>query len=330
MTSARFGSLAFLCVASLASAQDASGPRVREAVVTAIPGVVAAGARWTLAWQGTDNADGLVGTPDGGLLFAQEQPSRVRKLDADDRVSVFVDDTHGTGSLALDAQGRLVAVQRTCTDPGLNGAPCNEPTAIAVIHPVAERRTLATAINGRSLGRINDLVVDARGGAYFTSGGAFYVSRAGVVTTVGENLRTNGIMLSRDERTLYVTNGPVVVAFDVMADGSTRNQRDFGRLEGGGGGDGLAIDAEGRLYVTSNPGVQVLGADGKYLGLIPTPRPVISVAFAGREKGALYVVGSGALNSDGTEATTPQGVRNNAKTIFRLPMLARGFGGRSK
>ncbi len=303
---------------------------MREAVVTAIPGVVAAGARWTLAWQGTDNADGLVGTPDGGLLFAQEQPSRVRKLDADDRVSVFVDDTHGTGSLALDAQGRLVAVQRTCTDPGLNGAPCNEPTAIAVIHPVAERRTLATAINGRSLGRINDLVVDARGGAYFTSGGAFYVSRAGVVTTVGENLRTNGIMLSRDERTLYVTNGPVVVAFDVMADGSTRNQRDFGRLEGGGGGDGLAIDAEGRLYVTSNPGVQVLGADGKYLGLIPTPRPVISVAFAGREKGALYVVGSGALNSDGTEATTPQGVRNNAKTIFRLPMLARGFGGRSK
>ena len=303
---------------------------MREAVVTAIPGVVAAGARWTLAWQGTDNADGLVGTPDGGLLFAQEQPSRVRKLDADDRVSVFVDDTHGTGSLALDAQGRLVAVQRTCTDPGLNGAPCNEPTAIAVIHPLAERRTLATAINGRSLGRINDLVVDARGGAYFTSGGTFYVSRAGVVTTVGENLRTNGIMLSRDERTLYVTNGPVVVAFDVMADGSTRNQRDFGRLEGGGGGDGLAIDAEGRLYVTSNPGVQVLGADGKYLGLIPTPRPVISVAFAGREKGTLYVVGSGALNSDGTEATTPQGVRNNAKTIFRLPMLARGFGGRSK
>jgi hypothetical protein len=34
--------------------------------------VIAAGATWTLAWQGTDNADGIVGTTDGGLLFAQD------------------------------------------------------------------------------------------------------------------------------------------------------------------------------------------------------------------------------------------------------------------
>lgn len=330
MTSTRLGLLALLCTASLASAQDAPGPRVRDVTVTAIPGVVEAGATWTIAWQGTDNADGLVGTPDGSLLFAQEQPSRVRRLDPDSRVSVLVEDTHGAGSLALDAQGRIYAVQRTCTDPGLNGAPCNEPTAIAIIHPVAQRRTLATAIGGRPLGRINDLVVDGRGHVYFTSGGAFHLNPTGTVSTVGENLRTNGIMLSRDEKTLYVTNGPVVVAFDVLPDGSTRNQRDFGRLEAGGNGDGLAIDAEGRLYVTSNPGVQVLDAGGKYLGLIPTPRGVISVAFAGRDKTTLYVVGSGALNADGTEALTPQGVRNNAKTIFRLPMLTRGFAGRSK
>jgi len=31
----------------------------REVTVTAIPGIVAAGAKWTLAWQGTDNADGI-------------------------------------------------------------------------------------------------------------------------------------------------------------------------------------------------------------------------------------------------------------------------------
>ena len=55
----------------------------REVAVTEIPGVVAAGVTWTLAWQGTDNADGLVGTADGGLLFAQEQPNRVSKLDTE-------------------------------------------------------------------------------------------------------------------------------------------------------------------------------------------------------------------------------------------------------
>ncbi len=94
-----------LMAAALAQAQG-----TREVTVTEIPGVVAAGARWTLVWQGTDNADGIVGTPDGGLLFAQEQPSRVSKLDRDGKVSVFLQDTHGTGALAIDAKGRILGV----------------------------------------------------------------------------------------------------------------------------------------------------------------------------------------------------------------------------
>ena len=92
----------------------------------------------------------------------------------------------------------------------------------------------------------------------------------------------------------------------------------------------MAIDAEGRVYVTSAPGVQVLGPDGTYLGLIPTPRSVISVAFSGVDKKTLYVVGSGALGSDGKEFVTADGVRNNAKTIYRIPLLTRGFSGRVK
>ena len=54
------------------------------------------------------------------------------------------------------------------------------------------------------------------------------------------------------------------------------------------------------------------------------------MAFAGRDKKTLYIVGSGALGPDGREFTTPQGVRNNAKTIYRVPMLAAGFAGRAK
>ena len=92
----------------------------------------------------------------------------------------------------------------------------------------------------------------------------------------------------------------------------------------------MAIDAEGRLYVTSNPGVQVFGANGMYVGVIPTPRAPISAAFSGPGKKTLYVVGSGAVGADGREIVTPAGVRNNAKTIYRLPMLAAGFPGRPK
>src|SRR5438093_1345138 len=81
----------------------------------------------------------------------------------------------------------------------------------------------------------------------------------GIVGTVADqNIRTNGLMLSIDGKTLYVTNNTVVVAFDVRADGSTTNRRDFGALNGDDGGDGMAIDSEGRLYVTGAQGVHVL------------------------------------------------------------------------
>jgi gluconolactonase len=317
-----------LSAASHAQQRGAAQPQgAREVIVTEIPGVVAAGAKWTSAWQGTNNADGIVGTKDGGLLFAQEQPSQVSKLDKDDHVSVFLRETHGTGALSVDAKGRILAVERTCTDPGRSG-PCTEPTVVGVLAP--ERKTLAESFEGKPLGRLNDLVADRKGGAYFTVGGAYYVNAAGRVTSLGENIRANGIMLSRDERIVYVTNGNTILAFDIQGDGTVGNRRDFGTLEGGGGGDGMAIDAMGRLYVTTGGGVQVLGPEGKYLGIIPTPRAVISVAFAGPGKRTLYVVGSGALGSEGKEFVTPEGVRNNAKTIYKIPMLAQGYLGRAK
>src|SRR5436190_5528271 len=109
----KFAIVLVLLGSALALSQEA-----REVTVMEIPGVVAAGAKWTLAWQGTDNADGIVGTSDGGLLFAQEQPSRIRKLDKNDKASVFLENTHGAGAIAIDSKGRILVAERTCTDPG--------------------------------------------------------------------------------------------------------------------------------------------------------------------------------------------------------------------
>jgi gluconolactonase len=316
-----------LCLQALLFAQRGAGPGPRDVTVTTIPGIVAAGAKWTVAWQGTDNADGIIGTP-YGLLFAQEQPSRISRLDKNDKVSVYLENTHGAGALTIDSQGRVLAVQRTCTDPGKQPATCTEPTAVAVLAP--DRKMLADNFDGKSLGRLNDLIADKKGGVYFNGTGTYYLNPAGQVSSIGENIRTNGIALSPDEKTLYVTNGATIVAFDVQSDGTVRNQRDFGKLEAGGSGDGMAIDNAGRIYVTSAPGVQVLSPEGKYLGLIPTPRNAISAAFSGPGKKVLYVVGSGALGPDGKEALTAEGVRNNAKTIYRIQMLTAGFEGRVK
>ena len=84
-------------------------------------------------------------------------------------------------------------------------------------------------------GVINDLTADSKGGLYFTMGRLFHVDPKGTITRYGENLTTNGVILSADEKTLYVTNGQTLAAFDVQKDGSLTNQREFAKLTAGGG-----------------------------------------------------------------------------------------------
>ena len=256
-----------------------AGPR--EYKVTEIPGVIAAGQQWKEVWEvDGNNADGIVATKDGGLLIAQNDKSDVVKLDKDGKVTVAYSGTNTGGSVAMNSKGSLFLVNR-----GLN-------PSIEQLAP--QRKMLANRYNEDPLdcigGVMNDLSADDKGGVYFTMGGLFYADPKGKITRYGENLRTNGIVLSPDEKHLYVTNGPAVAVFDVGKDGSLSNQREFAKLEAGGNGDGSTFDSAGRLYVTSNPGVQVFSADGKYLGLIPTPRGIISVAFSGPDRKTLYAV----------------------------------------
>ncbi|MBZ5576432.1 MAG: SMP-30/gluconolactonase/LRE family protein [Acidobacteriia bacterium] len=307
-------------------------PPIRDVTVTAIPGVVAAGAKWTQVWQGNETADGMAGFQ-GGVLFAQEQTNHINRLDKNGKFSVYLSTAHGPGAVAIGPKGQILTVERTCTDPGghlgVQPEQCTEPTDVAVLTPT--RKVLADSVAGKGLGRVNDLIADKKGGIYFTSGGAFYLSPSGQVSTIGENLRTNGIMLSPDEKTLYITNGPSVVALDVQPDGSVNNQREFGKLPSGG--DGMAIDAAGRLYVTvpgAMSGIQVFSPDGKSLGLIPAPRSAITLTFSGPGKKTLYIGSMGALGPDGKEVATPAGVRNVAMTVYKIPMQSQGLPGRAR
>jgi SMP-30/gluconolaconase/LRE-like protein len=106
-------------------------------------------------------------------------------------------------------------------------------------------------------------------------------------------------MLSRDEKILYVTNRRNIVAFDVQPDGTIENPKTIATLEAGGNGDGICIDSEGRLYVTSgNSGIQVFSTEGKFLGVIPLPRSASSCAFSGPNKKVLYAKGGDLQSRD--------------------------------
>jgi gluconolactonase len=189
------------------------------------------------------------------------------------------------------------------------------------------RKVLASSFHGEPLdcvgGVLNDLSADSRGGVYVSISGAgvFYANTQGVVSQYGDGMAgANGIILSPDEKTLYVTNGAVVVAFDVQSDGSLTRQREFGKLRGGQGGDGSAVDAQGRLYVATGASVDVFAPNGTFVGTIPGLAGLHGVAFGGREKKTLFaIVFSG-------DWGTPS-ARNR---VIAIPTIAQGYTGRAK
>jgi gluconolactonase len=115
-----------------------------------------------------------------------------------------------------------------------------------------------------------------------------------------------------------------LIAWDIQADGLVRNRREFGTLLGrstrdnGLGGvktfaDGMTVDNDGRLYVATGGGVEVLNAQGQHVGIVPVkcpPADCQNVAFGGPGKRTLFIAGAGSL--------------------YRVAMIAQGFGGRAK
>lgn len=318
-----------LCLLGFVTAFGQAIPRApaTETVAPNIPGVVAGGTKvQVIVKDGLQFTEGPIGLPDGNLIFTETNASRIRRIDKDDKLSTFLENTNGSNALAFDAKGRLISVQTT---PG--------QTRVGVIYPKGSESVLVDGFGGKPFNRPNDIVVDRKGGVYFSDPGivvpgaappaVYYVSPNGATikiidVVVGEEY-LNGLQLSPDEKTLYVNNaaGEFLLAFDVHEDGTVRNRRNFAKYEGvtlrngrpRSGADGLAIDYRGRIFVATTAtvpiGVQVFTPQGQHLGTIPVAR-VQNLAFAGSDKKTLYIVGGG--------------------SAFKLQMLTHGFEGRAK
>jgi len=297
-------------------AQESRGPQA------AIPGVIAAGAQVQEVRGGFKGLEGPVAAPDGGLFFSDIPASVTYKLEPNGAINVWRENTGGANGLFLARDGRLLAAE------GMG-------RRIVAVTPDKRVTPLASQFNGQPLRAPNDVMADSRGGVYFTdpaprpapdvapkeSGNLHYLTPQGDVLLLdGQIRRPNGLTLSIDEKTLYVgdTEGEFVYAFDVAADGRVSNKRQFGRLlelEKGSLGprsraDGMAIDAMGRLYVSTAAGIQVVDRGGKHLGIIRLPSVARNVAFGGKGRRTLYLT---ALES-----------------LYRVQMIAEGPESRSK
>jgi gluconolactonase len=316
---------AFLCAGAVLAQGRGNQPYVAPAFDTYtpnIPGVVAPGTRVELITDKINGTEGPVSMPDGSLVFTEGGARRLTRIDKDGNLSTFVDNIQSSG-VGFDQKGRMIANNNADGKQG-----------IYVVYP-KEAETVLVDRKTPGFEGANDLVVDKKGGVYFTQPAA---SNVGYILPDGKGMkivaekitRPNGIMLSPDDKILYVNDsrGEYMLAYDVQPDGSVTNRRNFAKYdqlnpysEFGDTGpglqfsvtscaDGLAVDTEGRLYNSGCNGIQVYSPQGRHLGTIPTGRVINNLAFAGPDKKTLYLVGRGAA--------------------WKIRMLSQGYRGRAK
>ena len=246
--------------------------------------ILVPGDDWHVAVDGLGFADGLSCDRDGNLYFADLRGAGagVYKLAPDGTKTKLADG--GRSGTRVGPDGRLYA--------------CGGKTLVAInladgkVTPVAE-----------GIGT-NDLAVSSSGHVYITDTGKKQVTlvdpKTGKASAADTGIAApNGIGLSPDHKTLYVSDygGTHVYAFTVQPDGSLTDKQALMTMKTPenkptvAGGDGMAVDASGRIYVTTALGLQIFDADGKLLGTLPKPGtgPLVSAGFGGKDLDLLFV-----------------------------------------
>lgn len=247
----------------------------------------------------------------GNVYFTDIPKEKIYKVDLDGKLSVFVEGSNHANGLMFNAKGELVACEM-------------DGQLVAYDIATKKKRTVIDKHAGNRFNAPNDLVIDKQGGVYFTDPsfrapkpmpqdklGVYYTDGANKVTRLIDNLpNPNGVILSVDEKTLYVipSGQADMMSYPIESPGTIGKGKVFCSLkqpEGkkGTGGDGLTIDTKGNLYITSGLGLQVFDPAGKLLGIISLPEQPANVTFGGADFKTLYVTARKSLYTVRTDAT---------------------------
>jgi gluconolactonase len=267
-------------------------------------------------WELSDGPDTITEGPawDGeGLFYTSCARSEIRQYNpATGEITTVYTGTDEANGLVFAPDGRLLAC-------------AGEAGAVVAYDINGSRSVVADRFEGKRLNSPNDLLIDSMSRIWFTDpryspnyrereldhdsvyritppasgSGAWPIERLTFDTT-----RPNGLLLSFDERTLYVAQSdhtPSALrqlrAYPVLDDGTLGSFQVLHEFGANRGIDGMCFDTDGNIVATcgwelGGPGgrITVFAPDGSLLEehLAPTERPT-NCTFGGPDLGTLYV-----------------------------------------
>jgi gluconolactonase len=239
-------------------------------------------------------AEGPAADAAGNIFFSDVTANKIYKWSTGGQLSVFLENSGGANGLLFDGQCNLLACQ------GANGR-------VVSIDSQGKVSVLAEKYNGMRFNEPNDLWIDPKGGVYFSdplyfgkiryqNGEHVYYltpNRDNIIQVVNDLVRPNGIIGTPDGKTLYVADHGAgkIYRYSIAQNGSLTDKTLFASS----GSDGMTIDDQGNIYLTTGTTVLVYSSSGSLIETINVPLQPTNVCFGGSDGKTLFITTKTAL-----------------------------------
>lgn len=271
--------------------------------------VVAPGAKVEKLAGGFAFTEGPAADAKGNIYFTDIPNNRIHKWSANGKLSTFREDSGGANGLFFDKSGTLFICE-------------GGRRRLVSIDPKGKMKVLVDKYKNKKLNSPNDLWLHPKGGIYFTDPRygnrdnmeqdgehVYYIShdRKKLIRVIDDMVKPNGIIGTADGKLLYVTDhgGDKTFVYAINEDGTLSNKKLFAPESS----DGMTIDNQGNIYLTSMPThtlsdydtsknpVTVYNSSGKKIETIQIPERPANVCFGGKDKQTLFITAQTSLYS---------------------------------
>lgn len=248
---------------------------------------------WELVGDNYGFTEGTSANARGEVFFQDIPNAKTYKIGADGKLELYVPDSKKASGTTFSTAGDMITATGAWLEP---------PTK-----QVHRYKTSGAydVVADETPG--NDITATFNGNIYVTSPDGrerpsklYLIKPNGERSVVDEGLKyANGLCLSPDQTQLYVTEFTThwIWVYQIQADGSLAHKQKFGWLhvrdaDDSAFGDGLKCDRDGRIYVATASGIQVMDQLGRVNAIIPVPKTkgqVSNLCFGGADFNTLYI-----------------------------------------